>query len=414
MDMKNNLPVLQIRMFGKEQITYGDTPILFGRNSITKATKLLLILLYSGENGIARNKLLENLYGREELINVGNNLRVTIHRLKKMLTDAGLPEYEYIVSKGGIFYWESPMDTVIDAHVFKSLIEKADNETDMKKRISTLRQACEMYSGEFLQRLSSDEWVLIEGMQYKNLYTRALNDICQSLMDQKEYQEILRIVEPACELYPFDDWQSVKIDALIAMNRYKDALKEYEATAKMLVEELGISPSERMMEQFRLMSEHISNRPQAIIEIKRGLQEETEERGAFFCTVPGFRDAYRVIRRGMERTGQSVFLLVCTLTDSKGRPMESSEKLNAMSDGLFYAIKNSLRRSDSFTKYNQSQYLVMLMGTNEENCQIVIDRISKRFAAEHKSWMQYLTCSVSSLYDIKKEDEKLFFDTTRS
>ena len=90
--MDRNLPVLRVRLFGKEKITYGDTPILYGRNSITKAMKLLLILLYCGKEGITRNKLLEDLYGREELSDAANNLRVTIHRLKKMLYDAGLPE----------------------------------------------------------------------------------------------------------------------------------------------------------------------------------------------------------------------------------------------------------------------------------------------------------------------------------
>lgn len=407
--MEKNLPLLRVRMFGKERITYGDTPIIFGRNSITKAMKLLLILLHCGQEGISRNRLLEDLYDREELSNVANNFRVTLHRLKKMLMDAGLPEYEYIVARDGYFYWDSPMVTEVDAIVFKQLINESKTVEDPREKMEILKEACEMYSGEFLQKLSGDEWVLMESVQYKNMYTYALEQLCTLLMDQREYGEVLRVVEPACEMYPFDEWQSVKIDCYISMNRYKDALKEYETTAKLLIEELGITPSEKMMEQFKIMSEHISSRPQIITEIQGGLQEESEERGAFFCTFPGFRDAYRVIRRGMERNGQSVFLMVCTLVDSKGRPLEGSERLDTMSECLHNAIKDSLRRSDSFTRYNQSQYLVMLMGTNKENCQIVIDRVSRNFSKEHKSWAQYLSCTVTSLYDMKTEDEKLHF-----
>lgn len=407
--MEKNLPLLRVRMFGKERITYGDTPIIFGRNSITKAMKLLLILLHCGQEGISRNRLLEDLYDREELSNVANNFRVTLHRLKKILMDAGLPEYEYIVARDGFFYWDSPMVTEVDAIVFKQLIDESKTVEDPKRKLDILKEACELYSGEFLQKLSGDEWVLMESVQYKNMYTYALEQLCTLLMDQREYNEVLRVVEPACEMYPFDEWQSVKIDCYISMNRYKDALKEYETTAKLLIEELGITPSEKMMEQFKIMSEHISSRPQIITEIQGGLQEESEERGAFFCTFPGFRDAYRVIRRGMERNGQSVFLMVCTLVDSKGRPLEGSERLDTMSECLHNAIKESLRRSDSFTRYNQSQYLVMLMGTNKENCQIVIDRVSRNFSREHKSWAQYLSCTVTSLYDMKTEDEKLHF-----
>lgn len=407
--MDNKLPLLRVRMFGKERITYGNEQIIFGRNSITKAMKLLLILLHYGKEGIARNRLLQDLYDREELSNVSNNFRVTLHRLKKMLVDAGLPEYEYIVSKDGYFYWDSPMEIELDTEVFKDKISAAKQSVDPKEKINLLREACQLYNGEFLQKLSGDEWVLMESVRYKNMYTYALEALCSLLMEYREYDEVLKIVEPACEMYPFDEWQSVKIDCYIAMNHYKDALREYESTAKLLIEELGITPSNKMMEQFRIMSEHISSRPQIITEIQGGLQEDNEEKGAFFCTFPGFRDAYRVIRRGMERNGQSVFLMVCTLVDSKGRPLENSDKLDLMSEALYNSIKNSLRRSDSFTRYNPSQYLVMLMGTNKENCQIVIDRVKKNFSKEHKSWSQYLNCTVTSLYDIKKGEEGIHF-----
>ena len=402
--MKDSLRMLRVRLFGKEEITYGEIPILHGRNTITKAMKLLLILLHSGEKGITRNKLLVNLYGREEALDAANNLRVLVHRLRKSLIEAGLPEYDYIDIEKGIYRWKSPMPVWIDALEMEKLIESANRESDEKNRIEMLEKACRMYAGSFLQSISGDEWVIFEALRYKNIYSEVLRNVCEWKMCHGEYEEVIELCELARDMYPFDEWQTMIIECYIAMNRYKEALREYEKTAKMLVEELGVAPSEKMLEQFRMMSSYISDRPKEIREIKSSLQEETWERGAFFCTVPGFRDAYRVICRCMERNGQSVFLLVCTITDHLGRPMESSEKLEQMSETLYDAIKNSLRRSDSFTKYNHSQYLVMLIGTNEEDCQIVIDRIVHNFSKEHKSWEQNLDCSVASLYDCSPEN----------
>ena len=401
--MGNNETVLQVQMLGVFNIKYGNQPISLGRNTATKAVKLLQVLLYHLEKGISREALIECLYGREDLTDAANNLRVTVHRLKKLLVDAGLPEYDYITIKKGIYQWDSPMPVLVDALELKKLVETAE-ENDEEKKFDMLEQACMMYTGEFLPNMSGEDWVVIEALQYKKLYADALHQVCDWKLDHGEYEQVLKLCGPACEMYPFDDWQTVKIDCYIGLHRYKDALKEYEETAKMLVEELGVSPTPKMMEQFKLMSKRISNRPQEIDEIQDQLQEDTWERGAFFCTVPGFRDAYRVIRRCMERNGQSVFLLVCTLVDSKGRPMEQSDKLETMSEELFLSIKNSLRRCDSFTKYNTAQYLVMLMGTNEENCQIVIDRITKRFTEEHKAWARHLDCRVSSLYDFPDDD----------
>lgn len=116
--MDNQLPELKVNMLGRFSITYGEQPITFKRNSATKAVKLLQILLHSslvedrGSTGIPRAQLLDDLFGREELANVGNNLRVTVFRLRKMLIEAGLPEYEYIVKEKGVFYWRSPIKRV--------------------------------------------------------------------------------------------------------------------------------------------------------------------------------------------------------------------------------------------------------------------------------------------------------------
>lgn len=398
--MKKSMPTLKVRLFGTERVAYEGVPIIVGKNNVTKVMKLFLILLYHGEEGISRGRLMENLYGRDELSDAANNLRVSVCRLKKLLTEAGLPEHEYIVSRNGRYYWDSEMETVVDAREFERILTAAEQEGDPAAKALLLRKACDLYKGEFLQKLSGDEWVLLESVRYKDMYSEALQELCDLLMAEKEYEEVLKIVEPACEMYPFDEWQAVRIDCYIAMNRYKEALKEYEATTKFLFEELGVEPSEKMLKQFHHLSDHISSRPEVITEIKKRLRENPEEKGAFFCNYPGFRDAYRVIRRGMERNGQSVFLVLCTLTDTKGRPMENSEKLDEMSEKLHSALQGSLRRCDSFTKYSCSQFLVMLVGTNEENCQIAIDRISNNFSKEHKAWANHLECNVSSLLDV--------------
>ncbi|MCR1988205.1 bacterial transcriptional activator domain-containing protein [Blautia coccoides] len=388
---------------------YGDKPISFRRNTATKSMKLLQILLHCGEGGIARGKLLESLYGREELADVANNLRVTSHRLKKMLVDAGLPEYDYIQIKSGIYRWSSPMEVEVDVHVFSNLVDSSKTETSEDKKIQLLKSACEVYHGEFLPGLSGEDWVLLESVQYKKKYTQALSQVCDSLMKQREYETVLDLCEKASELYPFDEWQSVQVDCLMALNRYKEAIQLYEDTAKLFFEELGISPSEKMMNQFNEMSAKMSHKPQAINEIKGGLKEDEEEDGAFYCNLPSFRDGYRLVRRIIERSGQSVYLMLCTVTDGKGRPMENKEKLAAMTDELYDAVKHCLRRGDSFTKYSPTQFLILLVGTNQENCSMIFDRISRYFAREHKSWEQYLEYYVSSIADVENDNSRISF-----
>lgn len=318
--MSDHLPVLKVRLFGGFSASYGEIPVSFGRNTTTKAMKLLQILLYHGDTGISRDKLLDELYGREELADAANNLRVTAHRLKKIIVDAGLPSHDYINIKKGIYRWDAPMPTEVDAHQFKVLAKDVQTCTDKVKKLALLKKICLMYRGEFLPELSGDEWVLVESVQYKNIYSESLQELCKLLIERGDYEETLRFCKPACQLYPFDEWQSVRIDCYMALNRYKDAVQEYENTAKLFFEELGIRPSEHMMQQ---------------------------------C----------------------------------------------------------LRKGDSFTKYSPSQFLILLVGTNKENCSMIFDRIQRYFSREHKSWKQYLDYFVSSVAEVDQQDSPIQFNT---
>lgn len=415
--MSEETTELKVYMLGRFAVSYRGQAVSFKQNAGTKAMKLLQILLHGtlaqntgeGYKGIARSRLLEELFGREELSNAANNLRVTVHRLRKILADVGLPEYDYIEIEDGFYRWASPMKVWLDVADFQQKVVQAGEEPDEEKKASLLLEACRLYRGELLPALSGEDWVILYGVQYKKLYSGALQQVCEYLKKQREYETILELTTAAAEIYPFDEWQALRIDALMCMNRYKEAYRYYEETARMFFEELGISPSEKMLNQFREMSEKMEGTYQAAGQIRDGLKEPVREEGAFYCSLPSFRDGYRLIRRIIERNGQSVFLMICSLTDGKGRPMENTGKLEVYSEKLHLAIKGSLRRGDSFTKYNPAQFLILLVGTNRENCDLIFRRIADRFSAEHKTWRQKLEYYVSSVADVESDNSRIHF-----
>lgn len=408
MEKKND--VLKIQMLGGFSMMWGNRPLSFSRNSTTKAMKLLQILLYYSKQGIARQTLIEYLYGREEMADASNSLRVTVHRMKKMLADLGLPNYNYVKISKGIYQWDAPMETEVDAFVFDEILAEAEAEQKEDRKQHMTEKACELYRGDFLPTSAEDEWVLIESVQYKKKYSVALKKLCNYLWEQKEYDKILSLCEKACRLYPFDEWQSVRIDCYMAQDRYKEAMNEYEETAKLFFEELGITPSEKMIQQFEYMSEHMSYKPQSIREIKGRLLADDDENGAFYCSFPSFRDGYRLVRRIIERNGQSVFMMLCSIVDSHGNPMKNGEKLDAMTEELYDSIKHSLRRGDSFTKFSPSQFLILLVGINKENCELIFERIENYFSREHKSWKKNLEFYITSIADVTSDNSNLYFE----
>ena len=273
--MREEMPELKVYMLGRFSMVWGEQTLTFRRNTATKAMRLLQLLLHGtfcghGQVGIPRSVLLEDLYGREELSNAANTLRVTVHRLKKMLADAGLPEYDYVTIEDGVYRWNGPMKVWLDVAEFQEMLEQAGQEKEEDRKMDLLYQACSLYRGEFLPALSGEDWVIVNSVQYKKMYGQALVSVCEYLKKNREYEKMLELSSEASEIYPFDEWQSIKIDALMCMNRYKEAYQFYEETAKMFFEELGISPSEKIMEQFREMSTKMSRKYNNVGEIKEG------------------------------------------------------------------------------------------------------------------------------------------------
>ena len=82
-------------------------------------------------------------------------------------------------------------------------------------------------------------------------------------------------------------------------------------------------------------------------------------------------------RLQVERSGLSVFVMLCTL-DYKTHNI-SEEKEREKSELLRQAIQSSIRKGDFYTRYNARQYIVMLIEISQENCPIVSKRIAKAF-----------------------------------
>ena len=60
--------------------------------------------------------------------------------------------------------------------------------------------------------------------------------------------------------------------------------------------------------------------------------------------------------------------MLCTILDSKGNPMRDGSRLEELSERLRNTIIDSVRHTDTVTRYGNGQYLVLLINTTEEDC----------------------------------------------
>lgn len=75
--------------------------------------------------------------------------------------------------------------------------------------------------------------------------------------------------------------------------------------------------------------------------------------------------------------------------------MKEGTVLDELSQRLGDAIRHSVRHSDAITKYGKGRYLVLLVNTTREDCEIVQKRINYRFiVGRQRTGIQYYVKSV--------------------
>lgn len=370
---------LEIKMFGGFSMYYQGERLQFERNNTTRCMHVLQMLLYHNQKGVSKDALIKILFGEDEFItDPANNLKVIISNLRRILKRAGLPEDTTIVFKGGSYYFVSDIPLEVDVHLFEQQVKKArQSQGEGLKR--TLETICSLYGGEFLPHLETCEWVMVAAAHYKEEYSACIRKLVELLKQEKKHDQIQRLTTQAWILCPREEWSVLCIESLLAMERYQEAKEVYEETVGWLEKEFDVTHSSGLTDCLRQLERVIPSRKATLEQMQSILQEEGAGKGAYYCPFPSFIDTYRTVSRMVERTGQSVYLLMCWITDKKGHRIEDKAVIAQVMPQLGEAIRSSLRRGDIYTKAEADRYLILLAGINFENCSVVFKRIDTHF-----------------------------------
>ena len=169
------------------------------------------------------------------------------------------------------------------------------------------------------------------------------------------------------------------------MGRCDEAMQIYQEAVSRLASEQGVAPSDAMIGRFKELSTKLRFTPSGLTAVQADLWEHAIST-SYFCSYPGFVDCYRLATRGLAREKNTGFLMLCTLTDVAGAPLEKSPRQEASSEALKFSIGQSLRGSDVYTCYSPNQYLILLMGLQQQDCDRVARRIRDTFSEQSASW----------------------------
>ena len=374
--MENRENVLVVGMFDGFSLTWNGNTFTGGTKSgQTQFTQLMQYLLHNREKGVSREQLERFLFEDRDLENMHHTLRTVVYNAKKKLRAAGLPDVNYIEQQGGVYYWTKQIPVLEDAVEMESLYRKVRGEGTADEKLGWCLEACALYTGEFLPDLAGTMWVAQEAKRYRTMFCALVEEAVQLLRTQGDFDRMEELGRYASEINPLSDWETVTMEALVSRGRYEEAQQLYNDTVERYFQEEGLRPSRRFMELFNRLGQQMEYQYAVLDDIQAELAEESTEQGGYYCSYPVFQGIYRM----MERGGQSVYLMLCTVVDSKGNPMKEGPLLDELSERLGKAISSSVRRSDAVNRFGKGQYLVLLVNTTRENCAVVQKRINYHF-----------------------------------
>jgi len=373
-------PVVYVNMLGQFSVTINDKSINDQINQSKKPWNLLEYLIVYRNREISANELIELIWGDDDSSNPGGALKTLLFRSRKLLAPLGYPTHNLIIQHRGSYAWNPELTTVLDIDQFEAWCNKGNAaEATSKERLNYYLQALELYKGDFLPKSEWESWVIPISTYYHSLYQKTVHKTIDLLSADEDWGRIIDLCQKAIVIEPFDE----EFHYHLIYARYKNgdqygALEHYSHTTNLFYNEFAITPSTRLKDLYKLIRDEKHGVTTDLSLIQESLEEESFDSGAFYCEYSVFRDIYQLERRAIERTGDSIYLCLLTISDIGGGLPKSSIMAKAMLE-LGHAITSSLRRGDTYTRYSVSQYMMLLPTASYENGEIVLKRICANF-----------------------------------
>ena len=374
---------IYVKTFGGFSIRYNDAELSFGNQNESQMVQLLQLLLHFRRQGLSRDLAKAALFGDRDVDDVSHSIRNIIYNLRKRLKALGLPDSQYVVKKKGVYFWCDDIKVIEDATEFETAFNNAMSCEDSEQKIEMLTDTCYMYAGRFLAGNESSVWSAQEAERYREIFSDCVIELTDMLKEEHKYKQLLDVSTYASKVDPFSEWEILTLEALGRMGKFDKTESFYRKTVDAYVDEYGGRANSYVREFINRIGLKLIVGHESLEEIQQKISNsDDQERKGYYCSLPVFQEIYRMTERLMERSGEKIFLMLCTILDSKGNPMREGSRLEELSERLRNTIIDSVRHTDTVTRYGNGQYLVLLINTTEEDCSVVSNRISSHFIRE--------------------------------
>jgi len=377
--------VLLVKSFGGFSISAcsGDTreplgpSVPDGESHARKMWALVKYLICSQRNRVSADELIEILWPQDgSTADPVRSLRLLVHRARLELNKLGCVKGgRLILCHGGAYSWNRTIPMESDAELFENHYRSSRSGSD-ETRLSHLRAAIDLYKGPFLPQDSSNEWVMSLDTYFHSKFTAMCLEAIEILHRAGRSWDIVDISSAAMVTDPYmEDFHIAMIEALAKVGAVKNAKEHYEKVTELYRRDRDFQPSPKLAASYYATLKTENKPGTDVSAIQKSLDDE-KEGGAFYCEYELFKKIYSLKRRECLRDHSEIQLALMTMIPSGGH---TSRPVDAAMEKMSETIADTLRKGDIFTRFNSTQFLLLLQFTTAERGRLAIDRIQRRF-----------------------------------
>ena len=246
---------VRIALAGRVALEAGGAPV--GERGLGPLGRLALAyLVLERDRPATRHELAEALWGERLPRSWETSVRVLLSKVRAVLTAAGLPAAEVLVTTGGGYQLRLPAGTVVDVEEAARALDRAEaalaaGDADAAREEAS---AAAEVAGRRLLPGASGLWLERRQGELADVHVRALETLSDACAAAADWAGAAAAGEAAVAAEPFRESAHLRlVQARAGSGNRAEGLRAYERVRRLLAEELGVDPSPALQAAHRAL-----------------------------------------------------------------------------------------------------------------------------------------------------------------
>lgn len=342
-----------------------------------KGTALMEFLILQRGRVVPLHRIIHELDGNSRNTNPENAVKTMISRFRVLLNSISPGLGGCIVSSPGAYRWVCQPNVSVDVQEFLDLIDLAKKNISPAEKEAVYQRVLDVYQGDLFRVSNYMSATLHESILHRD-YLSVVYAYIDFLKEREAYQEICQVCHRAISIDHTDEQLRLELmRALVQLHRTQDAAGEAGLSLKDLPMQ-GAALNE-ITKAGSLQKARIAKRLNLNLDSIRAelMQNDSVQKGPFFCDYSTFKIIYEIQTRNLERLGSGMFLSVIMI-GGEDETLDSVTRESAIA-GLTEILRKNLRRGDIVTRFSSDVMAMLLPAVSYGTGVVVMDRIEYMF-----------------------------------